>query len=310
MRLAGEIPLVVILGPTAVGKTGLGIEIAEALNGEIISADSRQVYRYMDIGTAKPTSAELAAAQHHMIDVVDPDENLSLAQYQAQAYAIIDELRSRGKLPLLVGGTGLYITAVVEGWAIPDVPPNLQLRVELEAFAEEHGSTALHERLRQLDPAAAEKIDGRNIRRVVRALEICIETGEPMNYEERKQPPAYPILQYGLTMDRGALYERADRRLDDMMRQGFVAEVRGLLERGYDRYLPSMSGLGYRQFAAHILDDAPLDEAIKATQKANRVFIRSQYGWFRGHDTGVTWLDIAEIDRARFIETLADGLET
>src|SRR5687767_1653298 len=163
-RLTGNPPLIVVLGPTAVGKTGLAIEMAKALNGEIVSADSRQTYRLMDIGTAKPTASQRAEVPHHLLAIVDPDENLSLAQYQRLAYDAIDDIHQRGRLPLLVGGTGQYITAVIEGWSIPEVPPNPALRAELEAFAGEHGAEGLHQRLRQLDPAAAEKIDYRNIR--------------------------------------------------------------------------------------------------------------------------------------------------
>jgi tRNA dimethylallyltransferase len=206
MRLAGEtLPLIVILGPTAVGKTDLAIEIAQAIQGEIISADSRQIYRYMDIGTAKPTTQQQKAAPHHLLDVVDPDENLALAQYQKMAYQTIADTHQRGHTPMLVGGTGQYITAVVEGWTIPEVPPNEELRAELETYASEQGAAALHERLRQLDPAAADNIDYRNIRRVVRALEVGIESGQPISELQRKRPPPYRTLTYGLTLEREPL---------------------------------------------------------------------------------------------------------
>lgn len=309
MRLAGERPLLVILGPTAVGKTSLGIRLAQQLDGEIISADSRQVYRYMDIGTAKPTPGQLATVPHHLIDVVDPDEQLSLAQFQERAYAVINDLHARGKLPLLVGGTGLYITAVIEGWSIPEVAPNPELRAELEAVVTDAGVAALYERLRALDPVAAEKVDANNPRRVIRALEIRLETGETMDYEARKQPPPYHIMQYGLTMDRAALRERADHRLDDMMARGFLDEVRALLTRGYDRNLPSMSGLGYRQLAAHLVDAVPLDEALRLTRKATHAFIRRQYGWFRGHDSGIHWLDVTEHDAEQLAAFITEQVE-
>jgi tRNA dimethylallyltransferase len=309
MRLTGDVPLIVILGGTAIGKTGLAIELAQRANGEIISADSRQVYRHMDIGTAKPTPDQQAAVRHYMIDVVEPDETLSLAQFQRQAYALIDDIRQRGKLPLLVGGTGLYLTAVVEGWTIPEVPPNEHLRAELEAEAEAHGVGVLFERLRQVDPVAAEQVDGRNLRRVVRALEIALVTGEPLDYRQRKQPPSFPILQFGLTMERAQLYSRAEQRLDQMMAVGFLDEVRRLLEMGYGRDLPAMSGIGYRQLAAHLLDDVPLPEAVEQTAKATRNFIRRQYMWFRGHDSGIEWLDVTQFDVPTWADTIAGQVE-
>jgi tRNA dimethylallyltransferase len=294
-RLTGPAkPLIVILGPTAVGKTGLSLELAEAVHGEIIGADSRQVYRYMDIGTAKPTIDERARVPHHLIDVVDPDENLSLAQYQRMTYAAIDTIHIRGNVPLLVGGTGQYISAVVEGWSIPEVPPNPVLRAELEAYAADHGSEKLHQRLAALDPVAAARIDHQNIRRVVRALEVCIESGQPISELQRKQPPPYRVLEIGLTMDRDRLYERADTRVDQMMAHGFLDEVRGLLGMGYDRRLPSMSGLGYAQLAAHLLDGLPLSQAAESTKTATHDFIRRQFTWFRKYNHAVLWHNVEQ----------------
>ena len=307
--MTGNTPLVVIQGPTAVGKTGLAIDLAQVLNGEIISADSRQIYRYMDIGTAKPTLNQQAQAPHHLIDVVDPDENLSLAQYQRLTYAAITDIHQRGCLPLLVGGTGQYITAVIEGWSIPEVPPNTALRADLEAFAAEHGPQALHDRLREADPAAAASIDYRNVRRVIRALEVFIESGQPISVLQQKQPPPYRIMQIGLTLERDALYQRADQRVDTMLDEGFLAEVRRLLDMGYNRKLPSMSGLGYAQLAAHLLDDLALAEAVAHTKTATHDFIRRQYTWFRGHDSGVHWHSASEIHLPDMIAFLQQWLE-
>jgi tRNA dimethylallyltransferase len=290
--LTGDRPLVVILGPTAVGKTGLSLRLAREYGGEIVGADSRQIYRHMTIGAAKPTPEEQARAPHHLIDVVEPDQSLSLAEYQRMAYDVIAGIHARGRLPLLVGGTGQYITAVVEGWTIPEVPPNAPLRAELEALAAEQGGEALLERLRALDPEAARRVDPRNIRRVTRAIEIAVATGGPMDYTRRKQPPPYRTLQLGLTMDRERLYARADARLDQMLRDGFLEEVRGLLAMGYGRELPSMSGLGYRELAAFLAGESTLDEALAATRRATRDFIRRQYTWFRGHDQGIEWIDV------------------
>lgn len=307
--MTGDRPLVVLLGPTAVGKTGLAIEIARAFGGEIVSADSRQTYRYMDIGTAKPTPAQQAQVTHHLLDVVNPDENLSLAQYQRLAYSAINAIHERGQIPLLVGGTGQYITAVVEGWSIPEVPPNEALRADLEAFARAHGAMALHERLREIDPTAADTIDYRNSRRVIRAIEIRLETGQPMDYTQRATPPPYRVLHLGLTMDRARLYARADDRIDAMIDEGFVDEVRRLLDMGYDRALPSMSGLGYKELAAHVLDGVPLAQAIELTRRHTHDFIRRQYTWFRGHDQGIVWHDSESATADVLTETVKHWLE-
>lgn len=288
MRLAGK-PLLVILGPTAVGKTGLAIEIAKRINGEIISADSRQIYRQMDIGTAKATPEQQAAVRHHLIDVVEPDGNLSLAEYQKLAREAIDQIHSIGLVPLLVGGTGQYITALVEGWSIPQVAPDELLRAELEVFAQSEGAAALHKRLETLDPTAAAAIDYRNVRRVIRALEVCIVSGEPISELQRKQPPDYDMLHLGLTMERDDLYRQADTRIDVMMQEGFLEEVKRLLDAGYNRKLPSMSGLGYAELSAHLLDQIPLTEAVILTKNNTHDFIRRQYTWFRGHDPGILW---------------------
>lgn len=307
--MAGSPPLIVILGPTAVGKTQLAIEMARAFNGEIVSADSRQIYRYMDIGTAKPTADQQRQIPHHLIDVVDPDENLGLSQYQQRAYAAIDDIHRRGHLPLLVGGTGQYLTAVVEGWTIPEVPPNYALRDELEAYAAEQGSEALHTRLQQVDPTAAAAIDHRNVRRVIRALEVYLESGKPISELQRKTPPPYTILQVGLHLEREKLYDRADRRIEQMMTEGFLDEVRRLLAMGYDRHLPSMSGLGYAQLAAHVLDNLPLADALHATRIATHDFIRRQLTWFRGHDSGIRWVDVENFQPERLIVDTGEWLE-
>ncbi len=299
-------PLIVILGPTGVGKTALGVEIARTLNGEIVSADSRQVYRYMDIGTGKPHAQQLAAVPHHLLDIVNPDDNLTLARYQKLAYAAIDDIHQRGKLPLLVGGTGQYITAVVEGWSIPEVPPDEKLRAELETFAVEHGSETLHERLRQMDTEAANNIDHRNVRRVIRAIEVTTITGQKFSDLQRKMPPLYRMLHLGLTMaERAQVYERADQRVDAMMAAGFLDEVRSLLEMGYPRTLPSMSGLGYAQLTTHLLDGVPLEEAVAKTKNDTHDFIRRQYTWFRGHDLGTLWHNSNEIQTDVLIEQVA-----
>ncbi len=301
-------PLVVLLGPTAVGKTALAMRVALALEGEIVSADSRQVYRHMDIGTAKPAPDELAAIPHHLIDIVTPNQFYSLAEYQRAAYRAIHDIRARGRLPLLVGGTGQYITAVLEGWDIPEVPPDPSLRTELESYAAEHGARALHERLRAVDPAAAGRIDYRNVRRVVRALEVCLLTGTPISAQQRKSPPPYRVLQIGLTLPRETLYARIDARVDHMIAAGLEREVRALLDAGYTWDCPAMSGLGYAQWRPYFAGDAALHEVVRAIKHASHAFARRQYTWFRGHDTGIRWLDAAQTTPDAMISIVRDWL--
>jgi len=287
-------PLVVILGPTAVGKTALSLRLGESLDGEIVSADSRLFYRGMDVGTAKPTIEERARVPHHLIDIAAPDETVGLAEFQERAYSAIADIHARGRLPLLVGGTGQYVRAVVEGWCIPRVPPDFILRAELEAQAEREGATALHARLVQLDPTAAQRIDPRNVRRVIRALEVCLITGRPISEQQRKQSPPYRILQVGLTMERAALYARADRRVEAMMAANLEDEVRQLMEAGYGWSLPAMSGLGYVQFRPYFEGRATLDEVVVEIKRATHRFIRRQYNWFRLSDPAIQWFDVTE----------------
>lgn len=303
MPLTGkQKPLIVIVGPTAIGKTGLAITLAKQINGEIISADSRQIYRHMDIGTAKPTPDEQQDVPHHMLDVVAPDDNLSLANYQAMTVQLIDDIHQHEHIPLLVGGTGQYTTAVTEGWTIPEVPPNNALRAELEQYAKQYGRELLYARLEQIDPLAATKIHPNNVRRVIRAIEVCTETGEKFSELQRKQPPPYAILELGLTIARPLLYDRADKRVDQMLTRGFIDEVRRLHKMGYSRNLPSMSGLGYAELSAHLLDDLPLEEAVHNTKIATHRFIRRQYTWYRGHDNGIKWYDVGEVSQQAILD--------
>ncbi len=290
MQSAGKRTIVVIAGPTGIGKTALGVALASQIPGEIVSADSRQIYRLMEIGTAKPTPEERATVPHHLLDVVDPDQPLTLAEYQTLAYAAIDAIHSRGKIAYLVGGTGQYITAVLEGWQTPEVAPNPALRAELEQYAAGHGAQALFERLRSLDPDAAAQMDPYNVRRTVRALEVCIETGQPFSAQRRKSPPPYQTLEFGLTMDRDTLYTRLDARIDQMMHNGLLEEVQQLHEHGYDWRLPSMSGLGYAQLGAHLRGECSLEQAVIAIKRDTRTFVRRQYTWFRRHGA-LTWLE-------------------
>jgi len=286
--------VVAIVGPTAVGKTALSLGLAQAFQGEIISADSRQIYRGMDIGTAKATLAERALVPHHLIDVVNPDESLTLAQYRALATTAIHDIVARGHLPLVVGGTGLYVRALLEGWTVPEVPPNASLRQALYARAEREGPQSLHSQLRKLDPRAAASIDARNVRRVVRALEVCLETGQPISALQERIDPGYRTLMLGLTRPRTELYAAVDARIDRMLAAGLVDEVAGLLARGYSPDLPSMSAVGYREIAAFLRGECSLAEAITLIKRHTRRFVRQQYNWFRLSDPSIVWLTAAD----------------
>lgn len=275
------IPLIAIVGPTAVGKTALSIRLAQQFNGEIVSADSRQVYRGMDIGTAKPTPAERAAVPHHLIDIVDPDEAFSLAVYQDLATAAIADIAARGRLPFLVGGTGQYLAAVLQGWQLPHVAPRPDIRAALERQAAELGAAALYARLAEIDPAAAASIPPNNIRRIIRALEVYEATGKPISEQRSVQPPPYHTVTIWLTLPTPALYARIDARVEAMIAAGLLDEVHRLLERGYHWDLPSMSGLGYREFRPYFEGRITLDEAIARLKYDTHAFARRQPAWFR-----------------------------
>jgi tRNA dimethylallyltransferase len=285
-------PLIAIVGPTGVGKSTLALKLARAYRGEIVSCDSRQVYRHMDIGTAKPTPEERASVPHHLVDIILPDAELSLAGYQEMAYRAIGDIHRRGKLPFLVGGTGQYFRAVVEGWAVPRVPPDNALRERLEAEAESRGAAALFAELTDVDPAAARKIDPRNVRRVIRALEVYRSTGVPFSQLQKKQSPPYRTLVVGLTLEREELYRRVDARVDRMLDAGLVGEVTGLIAMGYGPDLPAMSGIGYRQISAYLDGKLTLTEAVQQTRYETHRYIRQQYTWFRLKDERIHWFNI------------------
>lgn len=291
-------PLVVILGPTAAGKTRFAIELALRLNGEIIGADSRQVYRGMDIGTGKVTAAEQRGVVHHLIDIVDPDEAFGLADYLERAGSAIAAVQGRGRLPMLVGGTGQYVWALAEGWDVPRVAPNLALRAALEEQARLFGAEHLHEDLARIDPQAAAAIHPNNVRRVVRALELAAATGQrPSDLLTRRSPPQSMLI-IGLAPSRPELYERIDRRVDGMFVAGLVAEVEGLLRRAYDRSLPSMSGIGYTQVVQFLHGELTLADAIARTKAATHRFARQQAAWFRADDPRIAWLSEMDLDLA------------
>ena len=282
-----------LVGPTAVGKTALAQQLAEVLPVEVVSADSRAVYRWMDIGTAKPTPAERQQLPHHLIDVVDPDEPYSLAVYQHQALEAIARIRQRGRQPLLVGGAGLYVSAVCEGLRLPDVPPDAAYRLALEKRARQDGWQSLQQELANADPDSAARIDPRNVRRVIRALEVFHATGRPFSaWQKPDNDPPVECVQIGLNLERPALYARIDARIDAWIAGGLVEEVRGLIERGYAPSLPSMSGLGYREIARYVAGDLPLEAAVAQFKQATHLYAKRQVTWF-GARPAIRWLDAA-----------------
>jgi tRNA dimethylallyltransferase len=287
-------PLIAIVGPTGVGKTRLAVTLGQELGAEVISADSRQIYRGMDIGTGKPAKEEQKLVPHHLTDVVAPDQEFTLAQYQKMAYQAIEDVLGRNKLPFLVGGTGLYVRAVLEGFLIPRVKPNLRLRQELLQEAERGGAEVLHARLEEVDPEAAAKIDPRNVRRVIRALEVYHELKEPISRLQERKPPPYRSLKIGLTMERKELYRRIDRRVDSMVERGLLAEVQRLVADGYAYDLPGMSGLGYRQMGMHVRGEVDLPTAIRKIKSETHRFVRQQYKWFRLDDETIHWFDMRD----------------
>lgn len=304
MNATPRTKLVVIVGPTAVGKTNLAVRIAQEVACEVVSADSRQIYRGMDIGTAKPTPEERLNIRHHLIDIVTPDQILALPQYITLAGQAITDIASRGMLPLLVGGTGQYIRALLEGWAVPRVEADATLRAELESYAEQEGPQALHKRLEAVDALAASRIDYRNVRRVVRALEVYYTLGQPITALQAKQGSPYDTLIIGLTLPREDLYDKADLRIEQMLASGFVTEVAGLVKQGYAFDLPAMSGLGYQQIGAYLRGEIALDEAVLLIKRSTRRFIRHQYNWFRLNDPHIRWFQADNTAPAAIIEAI------
>jgi tRNA dimethylallyltransferase len=301
-------PLVVLVGATAVGKTALSLALCERFAGEVVSADSRQIYRGMDIGTAKATPAERAQVPHHLIDIRDPDAVLTVAEYQALAYASIDDIHRRGRVPFLVGGTALYVRAVAAGLRIPSVPPDPALRAALEADLAAQGVAALAQRLAELDPKSAARIDLRNPRRVLRALEIVLLTGQSKVDLEGSEPPPYRILSLALDRPRAELHRRIDARVDEMFAAGLVAETQRLLAAGYAPTLPAMTSLGYREVIAYLAGELTLAAAAERVKLETHRFVRHQATSFRKLD-GLRWFDLARQAETEVIAAVADWLE-
>jgi tRNA dimethylallyltransferase len=287
-------PLIVIVGPTAVGKTSLAVDLAKIMNGEIVSADSRLFYRGLDIGTAKPDPHDLHEVLHHLIDVAGPEETWSLVQFQDAAKKAISEIHARNHLPCLVGGTGQYIQAVVEGWQAPVQEPDMKMRQTLEQWAAEIGPPQLFERLKVLDRQAASQIESRNLRRIVRALEVIFTTGKRFSEQKLKTDSPYSLCIIGLKRPRPELFERVDARIEQMIAHGLLDEVENLLKMGYSPHSPALSAIGYREMVAVIQGGMTIEAAVVQMKRRTRQFIRRQSNWFKESDPRIHWFDAAE----------------
>ena len=286
-------PLVVLTGPTAVGKTKLSISLAKALNGEIISADSMQVYKYMDIGSAKITEKEMDGVPHHLIDVLSPFEEFHIVRFQELAKKAMEDIYNRGKTPVFVGGTGFYIQAITKDIDFTEGEEDKQYREELSRLAAEKGNEFLHEMLREVDKKSAEEIHANNVKRVIRALEFYKENGFPIsqhNEEQKQTETPYNLAYFVLNAPRDLLYERIDRRVDEMMENGLVKEVQKLKDMGCRREMTSMQGLGYKEILSFLDGEIPLDEAVRILKRDTRHFAKRQLTWFR-RESDVIWVD-------------------
>ena len=290
-------PLIILTGPTAVGKTAASIGLAKAVGGEIISADSMQVYRHMDIGSAKITEEEMQGPPHYLVDVLDPEEAFNVVRFQEMAKAAMQKIHDNGHIPIVVGGTGFYIQALLYDIDFTENASDFSFREELEKTAREKGAEYLHSLLKQADPEAAEQIHPHNIKRVIRALEFNRKTGQKIsthNEQERRKQSPYEFAYFVLTDNREALYARIDRRVDKMMEQGLLEEVRALKDRGIARESVSMQGLGYKELLAYLDGEIPLEEAVRIIKRDTRHFAKRQLTWFR-RERDVIWIDTQEI---------------
>jgi len=293
--------LLAIVGPTATGKTETSILVAESLDGEIVSADSMQVYRGMDIGTAKPTQEQRSRVPHHLIDIIDPDEPFSVAEYQARADAALADIWARGRQPVLVGGSGLYIRAVLQDMDFNNTPADPEFRRRLAAEAKSKGARALHEWLADVDPQAAGRIHPNDEKRIIRALEVAEQRGgltARSRKVDRRNAARYNSARYGLTLDRSELYRRIEDRVDAMIDEGLVEEVRQLLDAGYSESLVAMKGLGYAQIAPYVRGQQSLDEAVRRLKRDTRRFAKRQFTWFRA-DSEIEWIDMGQMGGAQ-----------
>ena len=305
-------PLIILTGPTAVGKTAASIGLAKAVGGEIISADSMQVYRQMDIGSAKITKDEMQGIPHYLVDVLEPEEAFNVVRFQELAKEAMEEIFRNGHIPIVVGGTGFYIQALLYDIDFTENDSDLSFREELEKKVGEEGAESLHALLEKADPQAAAQIHPHNVKRVIRALEFNRKTGQKIsehNEKERQKESPYNFAYFVLTDDRKALYERIDRRVDKMMEQGLLEEVRRLKDRGLPRDSVSMQGLGYKELFAYLEGEYPLEEAVRIIKRDTRHFAKRQLTWFR-RERDVVWIDRQENeqDERKILESMLSVL--
>ena len=289
-------PVIVIVGPTASGKTSISIDLAKKINGGIISADSMQIYKYMDIGTAKPDIGEMAGIKHYLIDEIYPDEEFSVARYRELALKYIEKIIANGKHPVITGGTGLYINSLVYNINFSETICDWELRQELKKEAEEKGNRHLHNKLLKIDPDAAKKIHENDTKRIIRAIEVFKHTNKPISQHQqlsRLEPPPYNYVIFGLRMDRARLYERIEKRVDIMFERGLVDEVKKLQEMGYERNIIAMQGLGYKEIFAYLRGEATLEEAKNIIKRDTRHYAKRQLTWFKRLEN-IHWLDLDE----------------
>lgn len=284
-------PIIVITGPTAVGKSAAALELAAAFGGEIISADSRQVYRHLDIGTAKPTAHEQALVPHRLIDLVEPDEPYSVVHYRADADRGLAEVAARGRVAFLVGGSPHYLQAVIDRLEVPPVPPQDQFRREMEEWARREGHQSLHDRLREVDPEGAEQIAATNVRRVIRALEVHHVTGVPFSDLGRRRGTPLPALKLALTIERSALHKSIDDRVERQVASGLIEEARGVVQMGYDPGLPPLAGLVYREAISAAFGRIGLEDAVRRMKETTHAFARRQYTWLR-REPDLNWIEV------------------
>lgn len=291
-------PLIILTGPTAVGKTALSIKLARAIDGEIISADSVQVYRRMDIGSAKITKQEMEGIPHYLIDVLEPKEDFNVMVFQQMAKKAMDEIYARGKIPIITGGTGFYIQAVLNDISFTETDADDELRKKLEEEAEQNGAEVLHQKLQEVDPKAAEEIHPNNVKRVIRALEFFLETGKKIsehNAAERQKESPYNFAYFVLNMDRHKLYSRIELRIDQMLEAGLVEEVRQLKQEGCQKGMVSMQALGYKEILSWLNGECTFDEAIYILKRDTRRFAKRQLTWFR-REKDVCWIEKEQYD--------------
>ena len=299
--------LLVLLGPTAIGKTDVSIDLAKRMNGEIISADSMQIYKYMDIGSAKVTKEEMQGIEHHLVDILNPDEDFTVANYKSRAEKLITEINNKGKLPIIAGGTGLYINSLVYDLNFTQVAPDEKFRSRLENIAEEKGNEFIYEKLAKIDKESSEKISPNDQKRVIRALEIFEVTGKTMseyNKDFRKPIEDYNLVMIGLNMDRARLYERINLRVDIMMENGLVEEVKSILSMGYYKDLVSMQGIGYKEIIMYLENEITLERSIELIKQKSRNYAKRQLTWFR-RDKRIKWIDL---DNYSEMETLIEEI--